>query len=343
MPEIPNQINHPIKYRYLQAEQIKPSDDAYHKSKNLFDVEWWYFDAVLENGLSLHIGLRTYHFRNSGLLQTRINVYKDGKTIKEKFQMHLFPDVFISSKEPKIQILGKDVVKFDQEHMKKTGIWKYTVILDIEDTSVDLIFTGTTQGWKIETTTTCWTTACPKATVQGNIIFNGEKLSVKGIGYHDHNWGYSASTAFSTIGWYWGRITGDLLNLTWAKTMINKNEGDLLSILNRDYSKKNHNQMFTSIHPDNIVFHSKNYVRKKGQMIPTEFKLQCTYKTEQKIPISIDINMKTIDVQHARIFIAHYWRYHVYTTGTLQWDSHIETLKEKPQIIEFLSFKSQAN
>jgi hypothetical protein len=50
--------------------------------------------------------------------------------------------------------------------------------------------------------------------------------------------------------------------------------------------------------------------------------------------------MRTLDVQHTRIFTIHYWRYHVETDGSIRFDKTKEILENKPQIIEYLSFKS---
>ena len=77
--------------------------------------------------------------------------------------------------------------------------------------------------------------------------------------------------------------------------------------------------------------------------IPSEFDLQITdIILDNSIPINASMHMKTFYKQHARIFTAHYWRYHVKTIGKISVGSTTETLDEKPQIIEFLSFKSQS-
>ena len=330
------------KYRFLDAEAIKPKDDAYHGNINLFDVEWWYFDAVFDNDYSIHIGFRTYHIGKSGFLQSRINVYKGGKAQFEKLKINLFSNVLISEKELKIIINGQTVVNIDSDHYNKTGEWKYTIKLTIKDISIDLTFIGTTEGWKVETDTTCWTVALPKAKVEGYLKIGNKKLEAKGIGYHDHNWGYSASTAFGTIGWYWGRITGNNLNLTWAKTMKNIYEGDLLSILNYDKTKNTDEKTYYSIHPDDVIIKPKNIIKKKGKIIPTEFEIKIKSKNkDSKFPIEVDLKMNIIDIQHSRIFIANYWRYHVATSGLIKFDNISEILENKPQIIEFLCFKSK--
>ena len=85
-----------IDYRFLKAVDITPKDDTFHGNINLLDIEWWYFDAVFDNGYSLHVGVRTYHRRNSGIVQSRINVYKEGKTEVEAMKTNLFSNFYIS-------------------------------------------------------------------------------------------------------------------------------------------------------------------------------------------------------------------------------------------------------
>jgi predicted secreted hydrolase len=327
-------------YEYLEACAIEPRDDAFHGIINLTDVEWWYFDAIFDNGYSLHVGFRVYQMRNSGFLQMRINIYQDGNVKVEKFLMRLLPDVDLSPSVPRISLMNKPVAFLDIEHYKQTGKWRYLLQLTIDDVTVDLCFDGTTPGWKIETSSTCWTTALPKATVKGTISLGNGILQVKGIGYHDHNWGYSASTMFSNIGWFWGRITGKNLNLTWAKTMKTPTKGDLLAILNRD-SGENTQAAYQSMNPKDILLKVEALMKNHGRWIPSVFSLK-TRQSSQGIDrsLSVNIEMNTIDVQHTRIFFAHYWRYHIETSGILQFGSQQEELRGKHQIIEFLSFKS---
>lgn len=329
-------------YRFLRATDITPQDDAFHGNINLLDIEWWYFDAVFDNGYSIHVGVRIYHIRNSGIVQSRINIYKNGKVEVESLKTDLLNNFYTSYDQPCIHINNKPVVEFDQAHYKKTGGWRYRILLKIDYHDVDLTFTGTTQGWKVETSDTCWTVALPQAKVTGAITVNGHKIAVNGVGYHDHNWGYSPTTAFKNLGWLWGRITGDTLNMTWAKTMQTTEKGDLLTIINQDKNSAQSKKEFYSIPPTNITFTPRNFVIDHRRWIPSEFDLQITNTiSDDHIPINASIHMKTFYTQHERIFTYHYWRYHVKTTGKISVGSTTETLDEKPQIIEFLSFKSQ--
>ncbi len=328
--------------QFLRATDITPQDDAFHGNINLLDIEWWYFDAVFDNGYSIHVGVRTHHIRNSGIVESRINIYKKGKVEVDAIKTDLLSNFYTSYDHPCIHINSKPVVEFDQNHYKKTGEWRYHISLKIDYHEVDLTFIGTTQGWKIETLDTCWTVPLPKAKVSGTITVNRRTIPVKGVGYHDHNWGYSPSTAFKNLGWFWGRITGDVLNITWAKTMQTTEKGDLLAIINQDKNNAQNKKEFYSIPPTNITFTPKNFVNDHRRWIPSEFDLQITNTiSDNHIPINVSILMKTFFKQHARIFTAHYWRYHVKAIGKISVGYTSETLDEKPQIIEFLSFKSQ--
>jgi predicted secreted hydrolase len=326
--------------KFLKAVEITPKDDTYHGNLNLLDIEWWYFDAVFTNGYSIHIGFRIYHIRKIGLLQTRITLYKDGKTQKEHLKINLFSDFKTGEIYPDISIKKNCVVEFDKDHYKKNGQFRYMVNLSIKETQINLVFTAKTKGWKIETPNTCWAVPLPKADVKGTIQTDGETISVQGVGYHDHNWSYSPKTAMNNLGWYWGRICGEQTNITWAKTIENKQKSDLITVLNID-KNQDEKQLFFSINPENILLLQDKFELKKRRLIPTEFNLQAKGETIDKKPIVIDIKMHTLDIQYQRIFTIQYYRYHVMTNGIIKIGDKVEELKDKPQIIEFLSFKSK--
>lgn len=325
---------------FYKGEDIIPKDDAFHGNINIMDVEWWYFDAVFDNGYSIHIGIRLYHLKNSGILESRINIYKDGNVETETIKRDFYNSFKPSNDFPDLIINGKQVVGFDKEHYKKNDEWKYNVDLQIDNINVNLYFLGTTKGWKIETEETCWAVALPKAIVKGKINFLNKQISVKGIGYHDHNWGYSPSTMFKNIGWFWGRVTGDFLNLTWANTIQNKKKGDLLAVINQDRKTKTSSNKYFSINPKNIEFTPRNFKKVNRKLIPTEFDLIIDSNSESELPIYAEIHMKSIFIQHSKIFTAHYWRYHVKSTGKIEIDSKIDKLDKKNQIMEFLLFKT---
>ena len=321
------------KHRFLKAVEIQPQDDTCHGNIKLLDIEWWYFDAVLENGYSVHIGFRIYHIRGFGIIQSRIDIYKDGKVIAEELKIDLFSKFVVDTHFPTINIGDKTVVKFDNDAYGRNKEWRYNVKFSINDNAVDLLFTGTTKGWKIETLDTCWAVPLPKAVVTGEITVDGKKLQVKGLGYHDHNWSYSPVTAMNNLGWYWGRISSDTINITWAKTIQNRARTDIIAVANKD------GDIFYNINPENVDISTDNYALNNRGEIPKFFNLKINDETNVKIYCQVKMN--TIDTQYTRIFTIKYWRYHVITNGRISIDNYYEDISNKPQIIEFLKFKSK--
>jgi len=327
-------------YRFLTGYDISPKDDAFHGNINLLDIEWWYFDAVFDNEYSIHVGIRVYHLKNSGMVESRINIYKNGKVVVESTKKDFLNSFQTSNDFPYVKINNNEVIDFDKVFYNKYGKWKYKIKLKIGLNQVNLIFTGTTKGWKIETSETCWTVALPKAFVEGEITVKGKTFNVKGTGYHDHNWGYSPSTMFKNIGWLWGRIAGDYLGLTWANTIQSPNKGDLLAIINQDdNSQKNKNEFF-SIDPIDIKLNTKGFLKDHGKLIPSEFELKIDSELKNGAQIKADLQVKSLFTQHSRIFTAHYWRYHVLSMGSISVNNTKEILDKKNQIMELLLFKS---
>ena len=336
-----NHIDTVDQLRFLKAYPIHPADDGFHGAKNIIDIEWWYFDAVFDNEYSVHVGFRLYHIKGFGVLQQRINIYYKGTSISETKKRDILKYADSSKDDPNISVKNNRYVSFDMDHYKKTDEWRYHISLDINDVGVDLVFTGATPGWKIETDTTCWTVPLPKAKVTGTITLHGKPIEVSGVGYHDHNWGYSPVTVIQNQGWYWGRITSETLHLTWANTISSRNEQDLIAVLNKEKDNtKDDAGLVHSVHPKNINFSPTNFSSFQKFQIPYIFHFAFEENDSSGAGnIAADITMKTVDVHYNRIFIIHYWRYHVKTNGILQYGDITEKIVDKPQIIEFLSFK----
>jgi hypothetical protein len=329
-------------FDYSKAVAITPKDDAFHGTMNCVDVEWWYFDAVFDNDYSIFLGIRTIHIGNSGVVMPRFEIYHKGKVEFDVLQTNFFRDFETSLNTPFVKLFDKKVIELDVERYKKTGEWRYNVSFKIGKHAINLTFTGITKGWKIETPKNSWAVALPKAEVTGSITVNGIEIPVKGIGYHDHNWDYSLiTTSFSKIGWYWGRIIGSNMNIIWAKTIESLEKSNLLAIINSKKEMLIENE-FITINPANISLTVKNFVFDHHRWAPTEFVLQIKDRvSDNSIPVDIDITMKASSSKHSKIFTAHYWRYHVLVTGIISIGSIKEKLKDSPQIVEFLSFKSQ--
>lgn len=327
---------------FLEASAITPQDDAFHGSINVVDIEWWYFDAVFDNGYSVTVALRTIHRGKSGVMRSCIEVYKDGKAEVEVVKTYLFRDFHTSGSIPFVRLGDKTVVEFDEERYNKTGEWRYHVSLKIDEYAVDLTFTGITKGWKIETPKNSWAVPLPKAKVDGTITVHGAVIPVQGVGYHDHNWDYSITTAVKNSGWFWGHITGDTLTLIWAKTMKTSGLHTLIAVVNQTQESTSYEKGFITINQDAIVLTPKDYVYSHRRWIPTKFEFHIhDVVSTMNLPVHATLTMELIDVRYSRIFTAHYWRYHMKTSGSITVGLKTETFTDAPQIVEFLSFKPQ--
>jgi len=318
---------------FLKAAKITPKDDAFHGSMNLFDIEWWYFDASFDNNYSLHIGIRLFHIGKSGFVRPHIEIYHKGKLVNHALKTIIFRDFETSSDIPLIKLYGKTVVEFDQDHYKKTGEWRYKTNLQINGDQIDLTFIGLTKGWKIETDENSWAVALPKAKVEGTLTIKGKQIKVQGVGYHDHNWDYTIATMLKNIGWYWGKVNGKDIDITWAKT-IAKSKSNLIAVINFK------NEFFT-VDPKNISLTLNKFVLDHLRWIPTEFNLHIDGFDSNLNKISAKVKMTAETIQHSRIFNTQYWRYHVKTTGEISVDQSKETIRDNVHMIEYLCFKSQ--
>jgi predicted secreted hydrolase len=89
--------------------------------------------------------------------------------------------------------------------------------------AVDLTFTQQMPGFKLGDgiirfdgqVALAWVVPMPRASVEGTIREGGEVRHVRGMGYHDHNWGELNLTDTMAY-WYWGRITSPESTLVYA-------------------------------------------------------------------------------------------------------------------------------
>ena len=90
----------------------------------------------------------------------------------------------------------------------------YALHFETADVRADLALHGTVPSWRPGTGISyfggsgghyfAWLPSVPQGTVEGTLTIGGQTMSVKGVGYHDHNWG-DASMLDLIHDWYWGR------------------------------------------------------------------------------------------------------------------------------------------
>ncbi len=293
----------------FNPEDIKLEDDAFHGSEAIHSLEWWYFDADLNNGYKIQTHIMIVKMFTLPFLLTRINIYRETELILKRENIYSIDNVVLSHISPEIMVNDNKILEGKIDHI--TGKLIYTLNLEINDLSINLQFLETAKGWKGTTPFGNWAVILPKADVNGFIFFNQEKIDVHGIGYHDHNWDITPSKALN-YGWLWGKINLDNYSIVWSSiTRTRITNEPLMVIANGDE--------YINIHPDDIQFFVNNYDLNNWALIPNIITIKV--KTER---VNLEVLMQVIDTHYTRKGILQYWRFHIKCIGFIKIDSETE-------------------
>jgi predicted secreted hydrolase len=302
-------------------ENLSNLDDVYHTSEQQYATEWWYFDALLNNQYTIQFSVHVYTFFKTGFATIQCNIYDQGKSIIAERSFTPLSSITLSTQQPFIAIEGTPILI----HNQSTDI--YQVKHSTNTYSFNLTFQGITKGWKGTTTAGDWAVIHPKAAVTGYLSIQDETNLVTGIGYHDHNWNITFSTGLN-FGWLWGKtITTDHV-LTWASIFETWYKQNPLLVINKDHGT------YKNIPSEYIDFSVTKIEFKNGLIIPYGFTIS-TNSQEYNISLSVEI----LDSDFITVFgLINYWRYHIHTKGTIQFNHDIETIDDY-NIAEFIRFR----
>ncbi len=289
-------------YRFT-PENITLSDDGFHGADTFHFVEWWYFDALFDNGYSAQMSIRVVNAFGSGIVFSRLDIYKHGILLTHNQEAYALDLFSASSSQPVVYLKGKQILYgyIDEQ----TGVWIFDVSLACSDASADLCFVGVTQGWKGQLPGgDWWGVILPQATVTGVIRIDTQAINVSGIGYHDHNWEVTALVGFN-FGWFWGKFNSEHYAATWSTILSTRITREPILIINTLHAG------YINIPSSKIEFTAKNYSITNGLLLPYSF----TIKVHTQ-DINIMVDMEVVSVHHDRVMgVLNYWRYHVKCTG----------------------------
>ena len=316
-------INQP-KTSAFTLENIELKDDAFHGADSLNFAEWWYFDAIFDNNYSAQITIYVFGVLTQKFIISQVNFYKNGISVFSKQEYYIFNELDVSKEIPFIQIDGKQLMKGYIDEI--SGLWTYDVTLDFADTSIDLQFIGKTKGWKGDLSIGGWAAILPKAEVNGKIKLDDVEYFVKGIGYHDHNWGMNLFDLLH-FGWYWGKINSDNLTIVWFVILNTRFDTENLCVISKDEGE------YINIDSKDIYFNAKDYNLDYIWLIPNSFVLKVNIKD---IYFSILMNAQTIDSDFK--INGHYWRYHINCLGNIIINGDMKDISSI-QIAEFMRLR----
>jgi len=208
-----------------EITKFLPEHDGIHIDINeKGTAEWWYFDAILDNGYTVVGFFRARHER-TGETGVEIMVYKPNDEKIQKVVDYKRTDFTIAEKTADLSI-GKNYIKVDYSNKK---LPTYEIFLDEDDMGVHLTYKSKVEGWmpgKGEAQFGNkghfgWAVAIPQADVEGTIKVEGKEMSVKGVGYHDHNWLNFGMPLYLKY-WYMGHYFAGDFSFIYAYIKCNK-------------------------------------------------------------------------------------------------------------------------
>ena len=195
----------------LKRCDIKAWEDGIRTDPNANSFEWWYFDARLEDGSALVITFRTKPYMSPQLpLQPMLTINfdrPDGTQVER--ELHFSPEEFSASTDHCEVRMASNVFAGD--------LHTYRIHVEDEEITAEVTLRGTVPPWRPETghiyfstgetdkgQLFAWLPSVPDGTVEATVTHNGTTETIRGVGYHDHNWGdVPLNQIFHH--WWWGR------------------------------------------------------------------------------------------------------------------------------------------
>ena len=124
---ISHHSNIQIKTKNGNFQPITKKDDAFHGTTPHPSMEWWYFDGILNDNYSIHIGFRILSFQNFQMLKPSINIYHNSNLIAHETTMIPKKYFFTSEIIPLLTIKNKPAMKVQDSNTNNTDYWTYNI------------------------------------------------------------------------------------------------------------------------------------------------------------------------------------------------------------------------
>jgi hypothetical protein len=192
----------------LSPSRVEPWEDGMRTTGRPGTYEWWYFDFSLDDGSTLVITFDTKDPTRPGAPLQPFVSFKldrpDGTSVSRTGGART--EEFSAARDRCDVRLGQSSVSGD--------LHDYQVTVRVDDVAADLRLHGTVPPWRPGTGYMffqrkeehyfAWLPSVPQGTLEGTVSVGGVSRAVRGVGYHDHNWG-DASMLDLMHHWYWGR------------------------------------------------------------------------------------------------------------------------------------------
>jgi predicted secreted hydrolase len=192
----------------LSRDRVEAWEDGMRTDGGRGSFEWWYFDSKLDDGSTMVI---IFYTKNPIKAEAPLDPWisfeltrPDGAKVTRERRFR--PSDFSASKEGCDIRMGSNSLRGD--------LRDYSIRLELDGVVADLSLHGTQAAWRPGTGHMvfksnkdryfAWLPAVPQGRIEGSLRIDGRSEEVRGLGYHDHNWG-DASMLELMHDWYWGR------------------------------------------------------------------------------------------------------------------------------------------
>lgn len=214
-------MNKPEDYQKLNLGQgpVELWEDAMRDDFASGKVEWWYFDAILDDGskIAACYSTKIQPFMSQEGLHPCLTYHittPEGKQLSRKVMRFKKGEVSLSKEKCDVRF-GPHIFQGDlrEYHIKAAPV---------KGLGFDVKLTSTTTPWRGETGYLgfeehdekyfTWLCVVPSGKVEGTITIDGKERRITGTGYHDHQWGNTVQYEFLNH-WFWGRQKAEKHNI----------------------------------------------------------------------------------------------------------------------------------
>ncbi|MBV4429655.1 lipocalin-like domain-containing protein [Clostridium tyrobutyricum] len=235
---------------------IQPWEDGKRENYRAGVFEWWYFDAILDDGSTVAAcySTKVQPFTFLPGLHPALTFHitePDGTTYSERFTKFKKKEVVV--KEGKCNVhYGPHCIEGDMQnyHIKAEPI---------NGTGYDLYLKKDGISWRGDTGYIgfgekdekyfTWTCFVPRGKVTGTITVGGKTRKITGMGYHDHQWGTIMQFDFLN-NWLWSRQNGTNYSIVVFDF-----------IMNQKYDYKRIPLVFIQDKEGNLIFEETEHVK----------------------------------------------------------------------------------
>lgn len=197
----------PGDYQKLKLKkEIAHWEDGMRTNGRFGEYEWWYFDGKMDDGSSLVITFYTAPITaatngfdpSAAFSLTRA----DGSKLKDEVRPDISQCSFATDRC--CSKVGNCVFEGDLK--------EYHIHFEGEKITADVTLHSNSFSWRPETghflfgekKYFAWLPSVPEGSADAAVTIDGRTVSLKGTGYHDHNWGNTGMFRVMHH-WYWGR------------------------------------------------------------------------------------------------------------------------------------------